>query len=228
MPCSDAVLDLFCLYPADLLLCSYIKHGLRDSGLISLPAFIVSFLEPSKLPSLHDTSTLSMLCRLILEEHYASALPPEQSLLGPQNATTSKVLDLVDGALGLLRISYTLPTSSFHNPIPSASQLVMLLLSCVSDMTSVTTAQARKLFLVVNEILQMIQLDGELRAVLESLSLSLSLILGDDAKMAQELQQTQSLQLSLGKGDVFGPNSQTDIVSCSLLLRSLVRHHNCL
>ncbi|OCB85645.1 hypothetical protein A7U60_g7295 [Sanghuangporus baumii] len=165
-----------------------------------------------------------MLCRLIQEEHYASALPPEQSLLSAQNASTSKVLDLVNGALGFLRVSYTLPTSSFHNPIPSTSQLVMLLLSCVSDMTSVTTAQARQLFLEVNETLQMIQLDGELRAVLESFALSLSMILGDDAKMAQELQQTQSLQLSLGKGDVFGPNSQTDIVTCSLMLRSLVEN----
>ncbi|KAL5495140.1 NUT1 [Sanghuangporus weigelae] len=221
---SNAVLDLFNLYPGDLLLYSYLTHGLHDSGLLSLPALVVLFLEPSRLSNLHDTSTLSMLCRLIQEEHYASALPPEQSLLSAQNASTSKVLDLVNGALGLLRVSYTLPTSSFHNPIPSTSQLVMLLLSCVSDMTSVTTAQARQLFLEVNETLQMIQLDGELRAVLESFALSLSMILGDDAKMAQELQQTQSLQLSLGKGDVFGPNSQTDIVTCSLMLRSLVEN----
>ncbi|KAL5518819.1 NUT1 [Sanghuangporus vaninii] len=221
---SNAVLDLFNLYPGDLLLLSYLKHGLHDSGLLSLPALVFSFLEPSRLSHLHDTSTLSMLCRLIQEEHYASALPPEQSLLSAQTASTSKVLDLVNGALGFLRVSYTLPTSSFHNPIPSSSQLVMLLLSCVSDMTSVTTAQARQLFLEVNETLQMIQLDGELRAVLESFALSLSMILGDDAKMAQELQQTQSLQLSLGKGDVFGPNSQTDIVTCSLMLRSLVEN----
>ena len=40
--------------------------------------------------------------------------------------------------------------------------------------------------------------------------------------MAQETQLMRSKQSTLGKGDVIGPNSDSDLVSCGLLLRQLV------
>lgn len=222
----DAILELYGPYPSDLLLYSYLQHALHNFELLSLPAFVFTFLEAAKSQSLQDTSTLNMLCRLIHEEHFASGLPPAQSLLNAHNSLTPKVLEMIQGALELLRISYNLQVSSFHKLVVSATQLVMHLLSCVEDMTSVTATQAMMHFGAVQQVLQIPQLDHDLRAVLESFALSLSMIWGDDAKMAQEAQQMQTLQLSLGKGDILGPNSQSDIVTCSLVLRHLVRHIN--
>lgn len=220
----DAILELYGPYPSDLLLYSYLQYALHNFELLSLPAFVLTFLESAKSPSLHDTSTLNMLCRLIHEEHFASGLPPAQSLLNAHDSLTPKVLEIVHGALGLLRVSYNLQVSSFHKLVLSATQLVVHLLSCVEDMTSVTATQAMMHYAAVQEVLQIPQLDQGLKTVLESYALSLSMIWGDDAKMAQEAQQMQTLQLSMGKGDILGPNSQSDIVTCSLVLRHLVRH----
>ncbi|THH04163.1 hypothetical protein EW145_g5729 [Phellinidium pouzarii] len=219
---SKSVLELFGLYPAELLLYSYLKYALHNYDLLSLPVFVSTFVESAKSPNLHDASTLDMLCRLIQEEHYSSGLPPEQSLLSIHNSMTSRVLEIVHGSLSLLRVSYTLPSSPFHDLTSSASQLVMLVLSCVGDMSSVSTAQAMMHYAEVLEILQTSQLNNEMRSVLETFALSLNMILGDDAKMAQEAQLMQTLQLSLGKGDILGPNSHSDLVTCSLLLRHFV------
>ncbi|KAI5123762.1 hypothetical protein M0805_000352 [Coniferiporia weirii] len=219
---SNSVLELFGPYPADTLLYSYLKHALHGIGLLSLPAFVSTFVEAAESPNLHDTSTLDMLCRLIQEEQYSSGLPPDQSLLNVHDHSTPRVLEITHGCLSLLRVSYSLPISPFHNLTSSASQLVVLVLSCVGDMSTVSTAQAMMHYAEVLEILQISQLNSEIRAVLETFALSLSMVLGDDAKMAQEAQLMQTLQLSLGKGDILGPNSQSDLVTCSLLLRYLV------
>ncbi|KAH8120455.1 mediator complex subunit Med5-domain-containing protein [Phellopilus nigrolimitatus] len=221
---SNSILTLFGLYPADLLLYSYITYALHNHDLLSLPIFVSTFVEAAKSPNLHDSSTLDMLCRLVQEEHFSSGLPPDQSLLSFHDTLAPRTLEIVHGGLALLRVSYTLPSSPFHNLTSSASQLVILLLSCIGDMSSVSTAQAMMHYAEVLEMLQTLQLNGEIRTVLETFALSLSMILGDDAKMAQEAQLMQTLQLSLGKGDILGPNSHSDIVTCSLLLRHLMEN----
>lgn len=89
-------------------------------------------------------------------------------------------------------------------------------------MSQVSTAQAMVHFTDVHDMLQNLRLHGDIRSVLENFALSLSILLGDDAKMAQEAQMMQTLQLALGKGDILGSNSDSDIITCSLLLRYLV------
>ncbi|EJD03833.1 uncharacterized protein FOMMEDRAFT_154950 [Fomitiporia mediterranea MF3/22] len=196
---------------------------MHTPDLLTLPVFVFTFLEAAKSPNLHDTSTLDMLCRLIQDEHFALSLPPEQSLLNAQTYSMPRVLEMVHGALNLVRVSYTsLSRSPFHDLISSASQLLMLLLSCVNDMTSISAGQAMMHYAEVLEILQLQDLHGDLKAVLEPFALSLNMIMVDDSKMAQEAQLMQSLQLSISKGDILGPNSESDIASCSLLLRHLV------
>ena len=204
-----------------MLLLAYLKHALHGNGLVSLSTFIRVFLEAAKSPTLHDTATLNMLCRLIQEEFFATGLPAEKVLLQVDDSTISRALGVVHNSLDLLRTTSTLPSSPFHNPTASASQLVRLLLSCVGDMSALSTGEAMIHYANVLEIMQL-QLDADVRSALESFSLSLNMILGDDAKMAQEAQMMHSLQMSLGKGDISGPNSQTDLVSCSLMLRHLV------
>lgn len=222
MSSADCILELFGFYPADMLLHAYLKHALHDIGLLPLSHFVAAFLKATKSPNLHDTATVNMLCRLIQEEYYSTGLSAEKVLIHVDDTSISETLETIHDALDLLRTTFTLPSSPFHNPVSSASQLVRLLLSCVGDMNALSTSEAMVHYANVLEIMQL-QLDADVRAALEGFALSLSMVLGDDAKMAQEAQMMHTLQMTLGKGDISGPNSQSDLVTCSLVLRYLVR-----
>ena len=111
-----------------------------------------------------------------------------------------------------------------HSPqlVNSASELVVLLLSCVTDMSQVSTAQAMVHFADANDMLQTLRLSPDVRQIMETFVMSLSLLIGDDAKAAREAQMMQSLQLALGKNDILCPNSDNDMVTCGLALHYLV------
>lgn len=216
------MLQLFALFPADILLCSYLRTALHTHDTLSLPVLISTFIEASKSANLHDTTTLDMLCRLIQEEHYALGLPCEQTLFSVGDSL-SLILQTVNDSLNLLRIVHTLPHSPFHNVVASASQLILLLLSCVGSVSTVSAAEAIVYYAEASDILQSLELSSELKDALGTFTFQLNLSLGEDIKMAQEAQLLQRIQLSMGKGDVIGPNSETDLTTCSLLLRQLVR-----
>ena len=78
-------------------------------------------------------------------------------------------------------------------------------------------------FADVNELLQNFRLSPDVRHALESFGLLLSLAVGDDAKVARESQVIRTEPILRDKGDMLGSNSNTDIVTLSLLLRHLVR-----
>ena len=78
-------------------------------------------------------------------------------------------------------------------------------------------------FAEASDLLQIQSLMPAVRQELETFALSLSLLLGDDAKAAREAQMMHTLQLAYGKGDIMGPTSDTDLVTCGLVVHSLVR-----
>lgn len=141
----------------------------------------------------------------------------------PFTASTGDILETIQYAMVLLRTAHALPSSGFNHLISSASELLLLVLSCLSpsEVSHIPTAQALGHFADASELLQL-RLPPDIRQALETFVLSLSLLLGDDAKAAREAQMMHTLQLALGKGDVIGPNSDTDISSCGLLLHSMV------
>ncbi|KAF9242868.1 hypothetical protein BU15DRAFT_86664 [Melanogaster broomeanus] len=201
---TDAVISLCNVYVADLTLQSYLRHALSD-GLVSTSDIVGAFLHAASSSQLQDASTLDMLCRVALDAHYASGLPPLGSL--------TAVLATVHEALDFLRQAYSLSSSSFHRVTTSASELVALLLSCVTDFSQISTAQAMIYFGDTNDLLH---------SVLETFALSLSLLIGDDAKAAREAQMIHSMQLALGRSDMLGSNPEADSIICGLLLQSLI------
>jgi len=83
-------------------------------------------------------------------------------------------------------------------------------------------------FADANDILQTLNLSEDVRQVLQTFVVSLSLLFGDDANVSREAQMAQTIQLSLGKGDVLGPGSDTDIITLTLILHHLVcYYHHC-
>jgi mediator of RNA polymerase II transcription subunit 5 len=94
-------------------------------------------------------------------------------------------------------------------------------------MSQVSTAQAMVHFADANDLLQNFRLSSDVRQVLETFVLSLSLLIGDDAKAAREAQMMHTIQLELGKGDMFGSSSNTDIVTMSLVLHYLASNASC-
>ncbi|KIJ68368.1 hypothetical protein HYDPIDRAFT_124791 [Hydnomerulius pinastri MD-312] len=217
---SDSVLSLCSIYEADPTLQGYLKHALGD-GFVSTSDFVTAFLRAVRSPELQNASTLDMLCRIALDAHYASTLPPLGSLV-PLSAPQTTVLATVHDALRFLRQACSLPSTNFHRLTVSASELVILLLSCVTDVSQISTAQALIYFGDANELLHSVRLSPEVRQVLETFALSLSLLIGDDAKAAREAQMIHTMQLALGKSDVLGSSPEADSVTCGLLLQSLI------
>lgn len=219
----DSVLVLFRNYPGDPVLQVYLKYAIQH-GLLSLSTFVATFLSAARSPDLHKAATLDILCRVALDAHYASGMPAIGSLVSFTESMVA-VLATVQDAMALLRVAHSLPVSHFHQLTTSASELLILLISCVADLAQIPTSQAALIFANANDLLQM-RLSPEVRQVLENLVLSLSLIIGDDAKAAREAQMVHSMQLALGKNDILGRGSDADIITCSLVLHSLVCINN--
>ncbi|KAG6902913.1 hypothetical protein C0995_010083 [Termitomyces sp. Mi166 len=200
----------------------YLRHAIRD-GSLYIATFVATLLQAARSSELHTPATLDMLCRVALDAHYSSGVPPIGSVVG-YNESTVTILGIVQDALALLRIAHSLPLSHFHQLPASASELVILLLSCVHDISQVSTAQAMVYFADANDLLQDFQLAPEVRQVLETFVLSLSLLIGDDVKVAREAQMLHPIPLALGKGSIHGSGSETDIVTFSLFLHHLVSY----
>lgn len=218
------MLVLFRNYPGDPTLQGYLKCAVKEA-LLTIPRFVTTFLSAAQSPDLHHTVTLDMLCRVVLDAHYSTGLPALGSII-PYSESASDLLGTVQNAMALLRTAHQLPPSHFHHLTTSASELLTLLISCVSpaDISQTPTAQAMMHFAEASDLLQIQSLLPAVRQELETFALSLSLLLGDDAKAAREAQMMHTLQLAYSKGDIMGPTSDTDLVTCGLILHSFVRH----
>lgn len=189
---------------------------------MSTPDFVATFLRAARSSQLQNGSTLDVLCRITLDAHYASGMPPFGSLL-PSTSSQTPILAVVNDVLAFLRQAHSLPPSGFHTLSTSASELITLILPRVPDVLQMSTTQAMICFGDANDLLHSVRLSPEVRQVLETFVVSLSLLIGDDAKAAREAQIIHT-QLALGKNDMLGSNLEADFISCGLLLQSLVSH----
>lgn len=189
--------------------------------MLSLATYVTTFLQAARSPDLHTVATLDLLCRVALEAHYASGMSPIGSIVS-YTETPATVLNKIQDAVALLRTAYTLPVSHFHQSVTaSASQLLVLLLSCVSDLSQISNTQAAMHYADANDLLMMnYRLEPEVRQMLESFVIALSISMGDDVKAAREAQMIQSMQLSTGKADVQG--SDADVITFSLVFHQWV------
>ncbi|KAL0951090.1 hypothetical protein HGRIS_007828 [Hohenbuehelia grisea] len=222
---TNSILVLYLSYPGDPGLQEYLRSAISDR-LISLAVFVATFLQAARsidFIKLQSAATLDMLCRVALDVYYSSGLPPVGSIVS-FSASPAAVMNTVQDALTLLRTAHSLPPSHFHQVATSASELLVLVLSCITDMSQVSTTQAAVHSADVNELLQNYPLSQDVRTVMETFALSLSLLIGDDAKAAHEAQMLHTIQLAFGKGDILEPSSNSDMISFGLLLQDLV--HN--
>lgn len=198
----------------------YLKYAIQV-GMIPVHVFVSTLLQAARSPELHTPTTLEMLCNVALNAHYSSRLPPIGSVV-PYSELPIAVLGTVRDGLALLRTAHTLHLS--HRLTTLASELVVLLLSCAGNIniSQVPTAEAMMHFAYANDMFQIMDLSDDVRHFLEGFVVSLSVVIGDDAKVAREAQMMQSIQLAIGKGDILGPSSDTDIVTFSLILHHFV------
>ncbi|KAF4623014.1 hypothetical protein D9613_001873 [Agrocybe pediades] len=222
---TDSVLVLYRSYPGDPALQEYLKAALQD-GILPVSTFVTTLLQAARSPDLHVPVTLDTLCRTALDAHYSSGLPPVGSVVA-LNESPLVTLGTIQDALALLRTAYSLPISHFHQLTTSVSELVILLVSCISDLSQVSPAQALVHFADANELLTNYRLTADVRQVLDALVISLSLLIGDDVKAAREAQLMQTVRYSLGSkgpgGEVLGgPSSDSDVITFGLLLNHLL------
>lgn len=220
---SDSVLLLFGSYPGDPTLQGYLRASMQE-GVMSVSTLVTTFLAASRSPTLlQSPTTLDMLCKVVLETHYISRMQPIGSIVASDEPPIN-VLATIHDAILLLKMAYTLPPSEFHHLTSSASELLTILLSCTSDFTQLSTGQAMSYFTETTDLLQVLQISQGLRHSLETFALSLSLVLGDDSKVAREAQMMHPIQMSLGhKPTMLTGASENDTVTFSLFFHHLVR-----
>lgn len=220
---SNSVLVLFSWYTSHPGLQRYLQHAVK-TGLLPLPIYVDSVLQHlMHSAESQNLATIDCLCSIAVSAHYASGLSALASLVSPnaENAsasTASKVLD----ALTLLKTSHNLAGSQVHSALESCSQLLVLLLSCVMDMSQIPSNQAMLLFAEASEVLQDYRLLSDVRQILEPFVLSLSILIGNDTKAAREAQAMHTMQLALGRTDLHGSTADSDLVTFSLTLQHLV------
>ncbi|CAA7266513.1 unnamed protein product [Cyclocybe aegerita] len=219
---SNSVLVLYRSYPGDPGLQEYIRAAIQDN-LLPVPIFVSTLLQAARSSELHIPATLDTLVRLALEAHYATGRPPLGSIVSVHDPPTTTLRTIEDG-FALLRTAYSLPISHFHQLTESVAELLVMLLSCVPDISSVPTSRALAAFGEVNETLAACQVPPEVRQVLDSFAVTLQLLIGDDAKLAKEAQMMHTMQFSLGKGDMLGASSETDVITLGMLLNHLVTY----
>lgn len=222
---EDSVVALFRNYPGDPALIAYLRHAIQGD-MLSLATFISTFLSAARSLELQNVSTLDMLCRLALDCHYSSGRSPIGSII-PISQPVPLVFNTVLDATALLRTAHTLPQSQFHQLTNSASELLILLLSTIGDVSQIPTPLG---IMFLQDMAEMthasFRLPPTTRHVLDQFTFALHSAVGDDA--ARETQMMHTLQLTFGKGDaVSGTSSGKDIITPGLLLHNLVRMFLC-
>lgn len=216
----DSVISLFRSYPGHVGLQGYLEYAIRE-GTLNVAVYTAVFLQAARSPELQEAATLELLCRITLSAHYSSGLASPIGSVVSYAESPIVVLGMIHDALSLLRAAYSLPASHSRQLISSAGELVVLLLACVTDTSQISTAQAMVNYSDATDVLQTLRLSSDVRQVLEHFVMSLTLIIGDDAKVAREAQLLQSM-LAMTKSDIPGSNTGTDSITISLLLHSLV------
>jgi len=223
-PCPfflDSILILFGSYPGEPTLGRYLRIAIEQQ-VLSIPTFVTTFLQAARSATFHSPTTLDILCKVVLDAHDASDSPALGSILLAKMPPLS-IFATIHDAVVLLKTAFTFPTSSFHELTTSASELLILLISCASDFSQLTTGQAMNYWNDITELQQM-PLEPHVRQVLDNFTFSLSLVLGDDAKINREAQMMHSIQMSLGnKTDSLAPASEYETTTFCLFFDNLVR-----
>ncbi|CAL1695433.1 unnamed protein product [Somion occarium] len=218
MEMCHSVLALLSSYPGDASLRRYLKTAVED-GFLPLHTFVSSFLLGVRSTELHDADTLDMLCRVALDSYHTSGNQPIGSLVSA-GTSSADILTPIQLTLQLLRTASLLPITPLHPLHNSASELLYLLLSCVSDVSTIPTAHAFSFMNEAADALPIIRLPPIVRQNLENILLQLYQNT-DDTRLALDTQVVHSQQFA-GTGDIIGPSSESDIVSFSLLFQSLL------
>ena len=217
----DSILILFGSYPGEPTLGRYLRIAIEQQ-VLSIPTFVTTFLQAARSATFHSPATLDILCKVVLDAHDASDSPALGSILLAKMPPLS-IFATIHDAVVLLKTAFTFPNSSFHELTISASELLILLISCASDFSQLTTGQAMNYWNDITELQQM-PLEPHVRQVLDNFTFSLSLVLGDDAKINREAQMMHSIQMSLGnKTDSLAPTSEYETTTFCLFFDNLVR-----
>ena len=212
---------LFGSYPGEPTLGRYLRIAIEQQ-VLSIPTFVTTFLQAARSATFHSPATLDILCKVVLDAHDASDAPTLGSILSTKMPPLS-IFATIHDAVVLLKTAFTFPASSFHELTASASELLILLISCASDFSQLTTGQAMNYWNDITELQQM-PLEPHVRQVLDNFTFSLSLVLGDDAKINREAQMMHSIQMSLGnKADSLTPTSEYETTTFCLFFDNLVR-----
>lgn len=220
------MLALFSDYPGDPTLQAYLKCAIQ-AGLLSGSTFIRTFLMAAGSAFMRHASTLDMLCKTVLDCKY----DPSMNCTGASpfpSGPPSIVSDSVRYGMALLKIACELPPAHYHELTTSASHLLLLLLGTVSDLVAAqfTRDQIVNHIADARDLASQPKIPPDMKQMLEGFALLLSSLLGDDEKVAGEaqiIQSTVETRQKFGRGETAAPSSHSDIVSCSLVLGSLVR-----
>ncbi|KIY50606.1 hypothetical protein FISHEDRAFT_38902, partial [Fistulina hepatica ATCC 64428] len=218
----DSVLKLYESYPGESDLQEYLKCALRE-GLLSLDIYLETFLAAAQSQDFRTAATLDSLCRIALDAHYTSGLPPMGTVIS-YSKSPILFLETVMNALSLLTVSYSLQVSHYHQVSDSASDLVCLLLECTDslDLSQVSIPQARMYLRDISALVNEYDLRADVKQAVDAFGFQMHLLTTDNEKARLEVQLMHTMHLAAGKGEILGQNFNSNTAVCSLLLEGLL------
>jgi len=199
----------------------------RDPAVpVFLPHVVSAFLKHVRI--IQDPSTLDMICQLILELHYVEDADPvlnsTRGSIMRFTAPPDEVLGLIAEGLYLLRYSYEISPSPFHNLSNSASSLLDLLVACVEGDTfsGASTPQVTLALSLAHELDQIMAVQENIKQHLNTLTVGLSMTLSDSSRQLENVEMFANFQTTPSRRDTSGPNPGLDLMTGSLIMNRLV------
>ncbi len=199
------ILDLYGAFESDLLV-EYLRFAILN-GLVELSTFLCGFLVE---PLSHSLSTYASLAQLAIDIHFAT------------QPVVAVPVSCVQCALAVLRTAFTSQLSPFDRDIVSVSQLAILLLSSLNSSLPVAPSDAAIFWTLASDLLQVYDLPSDMRAALETFTVTLGMVLGADAKSAKEGGQAAELAIAVAKDAASPPTADLNDAGIGLILHNLV------
>jgi hypothetical protein len=199
---KGTILGLYSSFESDLLV-EYLRFAILN-GLINLSTYLQGFLAE---PVSHSLTTYGPLAQLALDIHFATQ---------PILALPTSCLQC---ALTILRNAFLLQLSPFDRDVVSMSQLTVLLLATSGNTPPASPADAAILWTLISDLLQVYELQPDVRAALETFTVALGIVLGAETRSIQETEPAGDFA---EKDSIFVASGDYFDAGLSLLLDMLV------
>lgn len=173
---AGSIIALLQNNPADPRLRQYLMYAIQNN-IISNSTYIATMLSIVVVQSINDCLSIEMLCRVALDAYQANSTPLFSDKT-PRHAADS-LSEVVHDMLSLLQeFSKGCMSTQRLQLLSTASNLGILLLSSMNDISRLSMAQAATHYHLAESLRMNLHISPELHQFLQNYTLSLGMLIG--------------------------------------------------